>query len=569
MIDNHSTANEKWDEDYDFVVLGAGAGGMTAALVASIEGMRTLMIEKTGHIGGTTARSSGTVWIADNPEQRRLGISNDAAQACTYLDLLAGAPTDKSLRDAFVASGSRMLEYLEQHADIRFRAYPHAPDYRQEFAGAAQGGRPLEPLPFDGRTLGENFKRVGWPIRELMLFGGMMVTRGEATQLLRCATSLTSCALAVRLLFRYAADRLRFRRGTRLVLGNALAARLYAKLLEHEVPVWFDAKTRRLVVEQDRIAGLVVERGGSLIRVRARRGVVMAGGGFPANPTLRNRYLPSPVAQYTPAYEGCVGDTLQLALDAGATLGTPGLDNALWFPSSVATREDGTTAVYPHIVLDRAKPGLLAVNSAGQRFVNEAVSYHEFVRAMYRSHQAVPTIPAMLICDRRFVWKYGLGMIRPMTPSLNSYIKSGYLQVAPTLKALAEKIGVEPATLTKTVARHNAYATTGIDAEFGKGGNTFDTGNGDASHRPNPCIGPISKAPFCAVAVYPAPLGTSLGLKTNASAQVCNASGTPIAGLYACGNDMHTIVGGEYPGAGSQLGPAMTFGYLAATSAAT
>jgi hypothetical protein len=444
----------------------------------------------------------------------------------------------------------------------------HAPDYRQEIAGAAQGGRPLEPLPFDGRTLGENFARVGWPLRELMLFGGMMVTRGEAAQLLRFATAWNSCVLGARLLLRYAADRLRFPRGTRLVLGNALAARLYSKLLERRVPIWFAARTTRLIVAQGRVVGLVVERDGRTVQLRARYGVVMAGGGFPASPELRGRYLPKPVAQYTPACEDCVGDTLQLALDAGAALGSPGTDNALWFPGSVATRKDGSTAVYPHIVLDRAKPGLLAVNTAGTRFVNEAVSYHEFVRAMYRSHKSVPTIPALLVCDRHFVWKYGLGMIRPMTLALKPYIDNGYLQVAPTLADLARKINVDPAGLVATVARHNEYAATGIDADFGKGGNSYDAGNGDAAHRPNPCIGPISAPPFYAVAVYPTPLGTSLGLRTNAAARVCDERGTPIAGLYACGNDMHTIVGGEYPGAGSQLGPAMTFGYLAAVSAA-
>ncbi len=559
---------DAWDEDYELVVLGAGAGGMTAALVSSIEGMRTLLIEKSDQIGGTTARSSGTVWIPNNPEQRRLGITGDAALARTYLDGLVGDRADPSLREAFLAAGPRMLEYLEQHADIRFRIYRHAPDYRQEFAGAEQGGRPLEPLPFDGRTLGKHFERVGWPIRELMLFSGMMVTRGEAAQLLRFAKSWASCVLGAQLVLRYAADRLRFRRGTRLVLGNALAARLYGKLLEREVPIWFEAKTTRLITDNGRVVGFVVERNGARVRVRARRGIVLAGGGFPANPALRERYLPKPVAQHTPAFEGCTGETLQLALDAGAALGPGGMDNALWFPSSIATRRDGSTVVYPHIVLDRPKPGLVAVNAAGRRFVDEAVSYHEFVRAMYLSHQRVSSIPAMLVCDRRFVWKYGLGMIRPMTPVLKPYVDSGYLHVARSVAGLARKIGVDPSGLAATVERHNEYAMTGVDAEFGKGGNAYDRGNGDPGHGPNPCLGPIAQPPFYAVAVVPTPLGTSLGLRTDARAAVCAETGQPIRGLYACGNDMHSVMGGEYPGAGAQLGPAMTFGYLAAKSAA-
>jgi hypothetical protein len=209
------------------------------------------------------------------------------------------------------------------------------------------------------------------------------------------------------------------------------------------------------------------------------------------------------------------------------------------------------------------------VNAAGRRFVDEAVSYHQFVRAMYRAHRGTPCVPAMLVCDRRFVWKYGLGMIRPMTPSLKPYTDSGYLQVAPSIEALAQKIGVDAAGLAQTVKQSNDYAKTGIDAEFGKGSNAYDLGNGDPDNLPNPCLGAIREAPFCAVAVYPTPLGTSLGLRTNALAQVCDVSGQPMAGLYACGNDMHSVMGGEYPGAGAQLGPAMTFGYVAAMHAAT
>jgi len=563
------TTSDSWDEDYDFVVLGAGAGGMTAALVASVEGMRTLLIEKSDQIGGTTARSSGTVWIPNNPEQRRLDITDDEAKVRVYLDALVGDRADRSLREAFISAGPKMLEYLEQRADMRFQIYRRHPDYRQELPGAADGGRPLEPMPFDGRTLGREFRRVRAPLRELMLFGGMMVTRAEAARLLRFATSLDSFLLAAGLTLRYLVDRLQYWRGTRLVLGNALAARLFKRLLDRQVPIWYEAKTSSLVAENGRVCGLVVRRNGVTVRVRAKRGVVLAGGGFPANPAMRERYLPQPVAEHTAAFEGCVGETLQLALDAGAALGKEGEDNALWFPSSIGRRKDGSTIVYPHIVLDRSKPGLVAVNRAGRRFVDEAVSYHQFVRAMYRAHRSSPSIPAMLVCDRRFVRKYGLGMIRPMTPVLKPYIDSGYLQVADSVEALAQKIGVDPAGLAETVKKNNEYAKTGVDAEFGKGGNAYDLGNGDPDNLPNPCLGAIWCAPFYAVAVFPTPLGTSLGLRTNAHAEVCDASGQVIAGLYACGNDMHSVMGGEYPGAGAQLGPAMTFGYVAAMRAAT
>jgi len=567
-----SEAAAPWDAEYDLVVLGAGAGGMTAALIGAIEGMRVLLVESSRWIGGTTARSSGTVWIPDNPLMRRAGMDADAQAARRYLESLAGERADPEVLAAFLREGPRMIEYLESCTDVRFQPYLSHPDYRQELPGAASGGRPLEPLAFDGRTLGKNFDRVAWPLPELMLFRGMMVTRGEAAQLLRAASSWTGFALGARLVTRYWLDRLSYRRGTRLVLGNALAARLYRNLLDRGVPVWLGCRSRRLDAS-DRASGMAVhgielDYDARPVRVAARRGIVLAGGGFPANRAWRARYLPAPVPEHTPAAESCAGETIQLALDAGAALGRPGEDNALWFPSSIARRRDGSTAVYPHIVLDRAKPGLVAVNRAGRRFVDEAVSYHEFTRAMYRSHRTVPTIPAWLVCDRRFVWKYGLGMIRPRTPFLGRHVASGYLKAAGTLTELAEAIGVDATGLAETVRRHNEFARSGKDDEFGKGGNAYDLANGDPEHGPNPCLGPIARPPYCAVAVEPTPLATSLGLRVNADAQVVDGAGRAIDGLYACGNDMQSFVGGEYPGAGAQLGPAMTFGYVAARHAA-
>jgi 3-oxosteroid 1-dehydrogenase len=543
---------DRYDAEFDLVMLGSGASGMTAALVAAIEGAQVLVLESTAQVGGTSARSSGTLWIPS---------AGDTA-AAPYLDALVGDKADRRLREAFLAAGPAMIACLQQHAGFVFRPYPVHPDYRQDLPGAATGQRPLEPPEFDGRLLGDEFARVGWPIPELMLFGGMMVTRGEAARLLRAGRSLDGTLLGARLCLRYLADRLRHPRGTRLVLGNALVARLYKALLDRQVPVWCEARTERLIVD-GRVLGAVVRRGGRELHVRARRGVVLAGGGFPAGAALRERHFRPPVARYTPAYEGCVGDTLRLGLDAGGALGRSGEDNALWFPGSIATRADGSTAVYPHIVLDRAKPGLVAVGASGRRFVDEAVSYHEFGRAMHRTGN----VPAWLVCDRRFLWRYGLGMVRPMTLRPGRYVDSGYLQAADTIEALAAAIGVAPEGLVETVRRHHEFARTGVDADFGKGGNVYDRNNGDPAHAPNPCLGPIERAPFYAVRVEPVPLGTSLGLRTDVQAQVCDAAGNPIGGLYAVGNDMQSVMGGEYPGAGAMLGPGMTFAYLAARHA--
>jgi 3-oxosteroid 1-dehydrogenase len=539
-------------DELDLVVIGAGAAGMTAALVAANEGLRVLLVESTRFVGGTSARSSGTLWIPHDAEAARL-----------YLDALVGAKSERTLRNAFLAAAPGMQRYLERHAGFRFRPFERHPDYRQDLPGAASGRRAIEPPEFDGRLLGERFEDLAWPIRELMLFGGMMVTRAEAARLLQAWKSPGAAWLGVRLVGRYLADRLRRPRGTRLVLGNALVARLYQALLQRNVPVWLEARTHCLLREGGRIGGAEIEYRGERRVVKAARGIVLAGGGFPASASMREQHLRKPVARHTPAYEGCVGETLRLGIEAGGTLGAPNEDNALWFPGSVAARADGSTAVYPHIVLDRAKPGLVAIGRSGRRFTDEAASYHEFTRGMYRTGN----VPAWLVCDRRFLWRYGLGMIRPMTFVLKPHLENGYLKRARTLSELAATIGVDPAGLLDTARRHGEFARSGVDRDFGKGGNAYDLANGDASHRPNPCLGPIEAPPFYAVQVEPTPLGTSLGLRTNEQAQVCDAAGAPLAGLYAVGSDMHSPMGGEYPGAGAQLGPGMTFGYLAALHA--
>lgn len=549
---NATLPEDQFDAQYDLLVIGAGASGMTAALAAAAQGASVLVLESTACVGGTSARSSGTLWIPQAGD----------ATAMAYLDALVGAKAERALREAFLENGPALLAFLKTEAGFAFKPYAAQPDYHQELPGAGLGGRPLEPPEFDGRLLGEAFARVGWPIPELTLFNGMMVTRGEAARLLRAGRSVDGTLLGARLVVRYLADRMKYPRGTRLVLGNALVAKLYKALLDRNVPVWFDTRTDRLIVNGE-VRGAIVRHAGQDKRVRARRGVVLAGGGFPASIDLRAKHFRAPVARHTPAYEGCVGDTIRLGQQAGGVLGASGEDNALWFPSSIATRADGSKAVYPHIILDRAKPGLIAVAQSGERFTNEAASYHNFTRAMYRTG----SVPAWLICDRRFVWKYGLGLIRPLTPSLRSYVESGYLQRAASIEALAAAIGVNADALAASVNRNNVFARTGVDVDFGRGGNAYDRAAGDPAHQPNPCIGRIERAPFCAVRVEPTPLGTSLGLLTDANARVRDARGQPIDGLYAVGNDMHSVMGGEYAGAGGQLGPGMTFAYLAALHA--
>lgn len=549
---------------YDLIVLGSGAAGLTAALTARLAGLSCLVLEHAETIGGTSARSSGTVWIPANHHLEARGVHNDRTAAETYLASLVGDRGEAAMWRAFLDAAPKMLYDLESRSGLAFRPFMAAPDYRQDHPGAASGGRALEPPPFDGRLLGANFALLEPPLPELMLFGGMMVTRAEAAELLRADRAPRAAWLGLRLIARYLSDRLRHHRGTRLVLGNALVAHLFFRCRDTGVEVLTAARPHDLVIEDGRVGGLRFTHAGIERMAHARRGVVMAGGGFPANRQWREEQLPKPAPDHSVAAPGCDGSTIALALAAGGTLGPSGLDNAFWFPGSVMIRPDGSTALWPHIVLDRPKPGLIAVDRTGRRFVNEAVSYHEFVRAMY----ATGAVPAWLICDRAFIRRHGLGLIRPRSPKLAHYVRNGYLKEADSIAGLAARIGIPADALAATIERWNNFAASGKDPDFGKGESIYDRAGGDPDVRPNPCVGPITVPPFHAVEIAPMPLGTSRGLRADVNARVLDRDGKPIPGLYVCGNDMQSAFGGEYPGAGAQLGQGMTFGWIAANHAA-
>ncbi len=555
------------EREVDLLVVGAGPAGMTAALVASLEGLNVLLAERSDQVGGTGATSAGTLWIPGNSQSKAAGFTDTAEQAETYLQALIGPSARADIIRAFLRTGPQAIDFLEANSDLRFLPCGKHPDYRNNMPGAAVTGRAIVAKPFDGRLLGADFRRVRPPIAEFMLFGGMMVGKEDIAPLIRRFRSPRNFLHAAKLLLRYLVDRLHFPRGTRIAMGNALVARLFASLRKRNVPILFDAALVDLVGDRNGVTGARLRVVGGDIVVKARKGVVLATGGYGHNKTLRERFMPQPTPAYSLSFAGNRGDGVAIGEKFGAALWPERSTSGLWTPVSVTERADGRKGLYPHLSLDRAKPGLISVNSAGRRFVNEGLSYHDFVLAMFESHKTVPSIPAYLICDAAFIRKYGLGDIHPGTRNLKRFEARGYLVSAGTLDELAAKIGVDVAGLRDSVARNNRYAVSGSDPDFGKGELELNRFNGDPAHKPNPCLGPISVPPYYAVAVWPADIAVSTGLATDADARVLDTSGKPIPGLYACGNDMASVMGGSYPGPGTTLGPAIVFAYRAAMHA--
>ncbi len=560
---------DRWDREVDLLVAGAGPGGMTAALAGALEGLEVLLCEKSEQVGGTGATSAGTLWIPGNSQNRAAGYPDSSADAAAYLDALIGDSAADPRRAAYLADGARIIDDLSARSALAFTACGPHPDYRSNLPGAAEAGRAIVPKVFDGRLLGRDFARVRPPIPEFLLLGGMMVGKADLARLLRRYRSLGDFVHSARLVLRYLADRLHFPRGTRLVMGNALVGRLYYSLKRNRVPILFGTALEEVLAEGGAVTGAVVAVPEGRLAVRVRRGVVLATGGFAHDRALRRALMPAPVPEHSMAVAENTGDGIAIARRLGGRLGAGrGRRGGLWTPVSLIRRDGGGAGLYPHIILDRAKPGLIAVDRAGRRFVNEADSYHDFVEGMFRAHEVAPAIPCHLVCDAAFVRRYGLGDLHPGTVDLARAARRGYIRLAQDPGGLARRIGADPATLVETVARHNRFAEAGSDPDFGKGDTALNRFNGDADHRPNPCLGPIAVPPFVALDIWPAELACATGLATDAQARVLDAAGAPIPGLYACGNDMDSIMAGTYPGPGTTLGPAMVFAYRSARHAA-
>lgn len=549
-----------WDEDFDVVVVGSGAGGLVSGIVAASAGLRTLVIEKDPLFGGTSATSGGGTWIIASDYAAEQGQSDSEEEGYEYIKALAGNVSDDRIR-AFVREGRVMMRWLRAHSRVHFRAIGYT-DYHADLPGGKMGYRTHEPLPFHSRDLGAPFEHMRMSHPSTQLFGRIPWTMIESAPMITRGPGWKRAFAKV--VSRYVFDikgRLKSKRSRFLAFGNALLARCRLSLEDAGGQLWCNTPLSDLIEEGGRIVGVEAQRDGRSIRIRARHGVVLAAGGFERNRALRMRYLnKSPDPDWSAAAPSNTGDALEAALRVGAA--TSHMDSVWWSPSVTVPGEDRARPLH----FERALPGTIIVNQAGQRYLNEAASYHIVGREMVENDRpGAGTVPSFILFDAEYRGKYPMGPVMPVGgDALLSKPVRQMLHKASSWRELAGKIGVSPDNLEQTIARFNANAARGEDPDFHRGRDAYDRYYGDPRRKPNPNLKPLDKAPYYAMTIYPGDIGTNGGIETDAEARVVDKDGRPIAGLYAIGNVSASVMGYSYPGAGATIGPAMTFGFVAA-----
>ncbi len=550
----------------DVLVVGSGAGGLAAAVAAQARGLTVIVAEKDSVVGGTTALSGGFMWVPNNPVSRRDGVADTVEAARTYLRHEAGNHFNAECVDAFLEAGPEAIGFFEDKTIVQFEPASAFSDYHPTAPGGLPGGRSIKAKDFRGQELGTELKRLRLPLPELTFLGLMMGSGPELRHFFNVTRSVKSAAFVVRRLAQHARDMAGNGRGMLLTNGNALAGRLFRSALDGGATVLTDAPATRLHVVDGAVRGATLTTPQGEVQVRTARGVVLAAGGFPQDKARRRTMFPHDAdntGHHSPAPLSNTGDGLRLGEEAGATVEQGYPNAAAWVPVSRVPRRDGSWGVFPHFI-DRGKPGLIAVLPNGRRFVNEANSYHDFCQALFAAGEAGKPARAFLVVDKPFLRRFGLGFVKPFPVPSGPQVRSGYLKRGRTLAQLAAAAGIDPAGLAESVANWNRDVPGGEDHAFGKGSTAYNRFNGDPEFTPNPCMAPIASAPFYAVEVVVGDLGTFAGLRSDGHARVLDGAGQPIPGLYSAGNDMASIMGGNYPGGGITLGPALTFGYIAA-----
>lgn len=554
-----------WDKEVDLLVVGSGAGGLLSALVGAENHADVLIVEKEKLWGGTSATSGAGIWIPASDQAAAAGFHDKVDDAFRYVrKLSADNVPDANIR-AYVSNASEMLRWMGSHTPITYCAFPY-PDYHAENPGGSPTGyRTHMPLPIDGRGLGKDVETLRFASPAASLFGYLNWHFDETYMLLfrqkgwqwHMAKSLA----------RYWFDwpfRFKSRKDRRLTLGNALVGGIKMALNERKVPLWLDSPMQQLVIENGKVTGAVVRHQGRDLRIGARKAVILAAGGFDKNAAMRSEHAPLyRNTLYSGGTSGNTGDSIRAGVAAGAD--TMNMQSAWAAPVFYVPGEDrGRLST-----IERALPGSIIVSQQGKRYLNEAASYHIVGQQMARREQEHgDASPSWFVFDHEYRHNYPVGPLLPLMPDwFQRGEVRGILKKGNTVEALAADMGVDPAALTATISRFNQFAAEGSDPDFDRGLATYDKMYGDPRVTPNPCLRPLSKGPFYAMPIYPGDIGTNGGLRTDDKARVVQADGAPITGLYAIGNNAASAMGESYPGAGVTIGPALTFGYIAARDA--
>lgn len=542
---------------YDLIVLGSGAAGLSSAVTAAKNDLRVLVIEKDKDIGGTTAWSGGWIWSPRNLFATARGIHHEPSEVREYLKNVTGPFFNEKRVDAFIENAPKMIDFFHNNTSLQFQGDPGIPDTYGHQPGAGMGGRSAIAEPFDAKLLGKHFSKLKKPLDETTFYGLMIQSGPDLKAFMSVTRSFKSLVHVGLRMTRFLFDLLRFKRSTDLRNGNALIGRLFKSAIDLGVEFKLETQITSLIEQSGKVVGVKIGNE----EILSASGVVLASGGYPHDKDRREKLFVRNSEHATLATPLATGDGATLAESVGGHFKSDTAAPAAYCPVSLVPWQSGRIGVFPHII-DRGKPGLIAVRRNGKRFCNEGLGYHDFVTDLQAQLDADEPAKAWMICDHRFLRRYGLGIVRPTPVPYSPWVKSGYLKEANSLEELASQCGIDSAAFVETVKAFNDSAAKGEDPKFGRGTTPYMRLQGDAEIQPNPCVAPIVKAPFFAIEVVPGSFGTFAGIDVNEHCQVLKSDGSTVAGLYAVGTDAASVFGGFYPAGGIAIGPALTFGYV-------
>lgn len=554
--------NQKISSTCDLLVIGSGAGGLSAAITAAHKGLKVVVLEKASVVGGTTAWSGGWLWVPHNPLAKRAGIHENAEVPKDYLKTEMGTEILDPKIEMFLETAPQMVSFFENNTALDFIDGNKMPDFHKQH-GSADGGRSIAAAPFDGKKLGKWIHKLRPPLDVVSIAGLGIGGGNDMGHFFNATKSLKSFAYVSKRITKHLWDLIRHGRAMQLRNGNALAAALLRSALDKNVSIFTNVDVTGLIGTEDHIDGVDLEYEGQTYKIKPKIGVVLATGGFPHDHKRMNSMFPVQNGRdhYSAAPFDNTGDGINMAENKGIVIEDDFKNINAWSPVSIVTRKDGSKAHFPHLI-ERAKPGFIAVTSDGNRFTNEADSYHDFMEELFKVSKTDKEPECWIIADHKAQRRWGLGYSRPAPYPTFLYQKNGYLKKSNSVQGLANECGIDEKSLEETISRFNKNAINGNDPDFNRGASAYNQNQGDLKNKPNPSLAPLLKPPFYAVKIVSGSLGTFAGIPTDGFARVLNQNEQPIKGLFAVGNDMSSIFKGFYPSGGITLGPAMTFGFI-------